>query len=156
MKRSAIGDEIKQTVPFPDKATEAMVAILRTANTLERKAEAIAATEGISLQQYNVLRILRGARSPLPTMEIAQRMLAMAPGITRLVNNLEEKGLIRREPWPGDRRQVLCQITANGLRLLERLDKPMDEFDSSSARNLTDEQLDHLLDCLTEIRRHHS
>ena len=151
-RRIAIGEEIKQTAPFRDKATEAAIALLRTANQLRRKGEALVANEGISLQQYNVLRILRGARGPLPTMEIAQRMIEHAPGITRLVNVLEEKGLIRREQWPGDRRQTLCQITPAGLKLLERLDPPIDEFDSASMGGLSEEQIQHFLDFLSEIR----
>jgi DNA-binding MarR family transcriptional regulator len=151
-RRTSIADEIKQTTPFRDKATEAALALLRTANQLRRKGEALVANEGISLQQYNVLRILRGARGPLPTMEIAQRMIEHAPGITRLVNVLEEKGLIRREQWAGDRRQTLCQITPAGLKLLERLDPPIDEFDSASMGSLTEEQIQQFLDCLSEIR----
>ena len=152
-RHTDIGDEIKQIRAFRDKSTEATLALLRTVTLLRRKAEAIAMREGISLQQYNVLRILRGARAPLPTMEIASRLVEPAPGITRFVNSLEEKGLIRREQWPGDRRQVLCQITPAGLKLLERLDPDIDAFDSSAMGDLTDEQLDVLLDLLSAIRR---
>ncbi|HEU4523008.1 MAG TPA: MarR family transcriptional regulator [Thermoanaerobaculia bacterium] len=148
-----IADEIKQTRSFKDKSTEAALALLRTASLLRRKAEAITLREGISLQQYNVLRILRGARGPLPTMEIAARLVEPAPGITRFVNSLEEKGLIRREQWPGDRRQVLCQITAAGLKLLERLDGDIDKADSEATGELSGEQIDVLLDFLSEIRR---
>lgn len=150
-----IADEIKQTRGFRDKSTEASMALLRTVTILRRKVEALALREGVSLQQYNVLRILRGARGPLPTMEIASRLVEPAPGITRFVNSLEEKGLIRREHWPGDRRQVLCQITQAGLKLLERLDPDIDDFDSHAMGNLTDSQIETLLDLLSEIRRAH-
>ena len=148
-----VRDEIKQGPPFPDKASEATIALLRTAMLVRRKGEAIAQREGISLQQYNVLRILRGARAPLPTMEIAARLIEPAPGITRFVNSLEAKGLIRREQWPGDRRQVLCQITPAGLKLLERLDEDMDRFDSTAVGTLDDLRLDQLLCLLEEVRR---
>ena len=147
-----IRDDIKQTRPFRSKAQEAFIALLRTANVMTRRVEALVQSEGISHQQYNVLRILRGAKGPLPTMEIAERLVEQTPGITRHVNNLETMGLIRREQWPGDRRQVLCQITPAGLRLLERLDGPMDELDDHFAAGATDAQLDTLLDVLEVIR----
>lgn len=147
-----IADEIKQTRPFRSKAQEAAVAILRTANVLRRRFEAVAQKEGLTLPQYNVLRILRGARGPLPTMEIAERLLEETPGITRLVNHLDQSGLIRREQWPGDRRQVLCQITTAGLRLLERLDDAMDRADDATTGTLSENQVEQLLESLAVIR----
>lgn len=151
MPRSVI-DEIKQTRPFHSKAQEAAVAILRTANVLRRRFEAAAQHEGLTLAQYNVLRILRGARGPLPTMEIAERMIEDTPGITRLVNSLEQSELIRREQWPGDRRQVLCQITAGGLRALERLDDVMTQLDDGTTGTMTETQIEQLLEYLAIVR----
>lgn len=148
----AVADEIKQTRPFRSKAQEAFVSVLRTANALRRRAEEAVRTRGLSLPQYNVLRILRGARAPLPTMEIADRMVEDTPGITRLVNNLEDGGFIRREQWPGDRRQVLCQITPAGLRLLEQLDPLVDAVDDATTGTLTEREVDELLAHLTTIR----
>jgi DNA-binding MarR family transcriptional regulator len=147
-----IADEIKQSRPFRSRSQEAAMSMLRTSNLLRRKFEELVLTEGITLQQYNVLRILRGARAPLPTMEIAARLIEQAPGITRHVNNLEEKGFIRREPWPGDRRQVLCRISSAGLKLLERLDPPMNELDDAVTAPLNSEQIDTLIDLLERIR----
>jgi DNA-binding MarR family transcriptional regulator len=85
-------------------------------------------------------------------MEIADRMIEPACGITRLIGALEEKDLIRREQWPGDRRQVLCQITPAGIRLLDRLQQPMDELDELTARSLTAEQIDTFIEILSRIR----
>lgn len=147
-----IGDDIKQTRPFRSRSQEAFVSLLRTADVMTRRVNAICQREGLTHQQYNVLRILRGAKGPLPTMEIAERMVEQTPGITRHVNNLESEGLIRREQWPGDRRQVLCQITPAGLRLLERLDPPMNELDDAFAATLTSDQLDGLIEALDLIR----
>jgi DNA-binding MarR family transcriptional regulator len=152
MATRSVADEIKQTRPFRSRSQEAAIALLRTAAVLRRRVDALAASEGITSQQYNVLRILRGARAPLPTMEIADRMIEEAPGITRHVNNLEKRGLIRREQWAGDRRQVLCQITPAGLRLLEQLDAPMDALDDTFAAQLTLEQTDHLIEALDLLR----
>ncbi len=148
----SIREEIQQTRPFRSKGQEATVALLRTANALRRRFEAVTKSEDISLQQYNVLRILRGARGPLPTMEIAGRLIEEAPGITRMVNRLESKGFLRREAWAGDRRQVLCQITAAGLRVLDRLEARVDELDDATTGNLSDEQIETLLELLAQIR----
>ncbi len=148
----SIGDEIKQTRPFRSRAQEVGVAVLRTANVLRRRFEALVSTEGVTLQQYNVLRILRGARGPLPTMEIAARLVEEAPGITRLVATLDERGLLRREQWAGDRRQVLCQITPAGQRLLESLDPAMDHLDDSVTGDIPDKDIGLLLDLLAQIR----
>lgn len=152
MSRPSILEEIKQTRPFRTKSQEATIALLRTSHLLRRRVEAVVAAEGLTHQQYNVLRILRGAGAPLPTMEISDRMVETACGITRLLATLEEKALIRREQWAGDRRQVLCQITPAGLRLLDRLAAPMSELDDALSVRLTEAQLDSLLEILAEVR----
>jgi DNA-binding MarR family transcriptional regulator len=145
-------DEIKQTRPFPSRGSEALVSLLRTANLVRRHGEEMVQKHGLTMQQYNVLRILRGARAPLPTMEIAERMIESAPGITRHINNLEERGLVRREQWGGDRRCVLCQISPAGLKVLESLDGPVTEWDAAIVRRLSEEQLTTLLQSLDLIR----
>jgi DNA-binding MarR family transcriptional regulator len=151
MKRT-IREEIGQTRPFRSSSQEAVVALLRTAHLLRRKFEAVVEVEGITSQQYNVLRILRGARAPLPTMEISGRMIETSCGITRLVTTLEQKGLVRREQWAGDRRQYLCQITASGLHLLERLDPQVDAIDEALGETVDESRLPLFLDVLAEIR----
>src|SRR5260370_14400215 len=125
---SPIADEIKQSRPFPAKGEEAMVALMRTSDLVRRLASDVVEAHGITLQQYNVLRILRGAGDcGLPTLEIAERMVEQTPGITRLVDRLEEKKLAARERCLTDRRQVFCRITPAGLTLLRKLDKPVAE-----------------------------
>jgi DNA-binding MarR family transcriptional regulator len=152
MSRQSIKEEIKQTRPFRSRSQEAVIALLRTAHLLRRRFEAITEREGITSQQYNVLRILRGAKTPLPTMEISSRMIETSCGITRLITTLEEKGLVRREQWEGDRRHMLCQITPSGLRLLERLDDDMNGLDESAAGSIDDATLDLFTSTLSEIR----
>jgi DNA-binding MarR family transcriptional regulator len=151
MTRSII-EEIKQTRPFRSRSQEATVALMRTVHLLRRQADAVVAAENITLQQFNVLRILRGARAPLPTMEISDRMIEQAPGITRLICTLEQRGYVKREQWAGDRRQVLCQITAAGLRVLDRLEEPMNKLDDQTTGNFAPEQVEALLRMLGEIR----
>jgi DNA-binding MarR family transcriptional regulator len=121
-----IRHEIKQTRPFASAAEEAVVTLLRTSDRLRRCLSTSVEPRGITIQQYNVLRILRGAGSAgLPTLEIASRMIEQNPGITRLLDRVERKRLVRRERRAKDRRQVLCFITESGRELLAALDRPV-------------------------------
>src|SRR5215468_993641 len=118
-KPKTLREEIRQSKPFESSAQEAILALYRTTDQLQRRFSKLVEPHGISLQQYNVLRILRGAgKQGTPTLEIADRMIEQTPGITRLLDKLERKKLVRRERCPEDRRQVLCWITKQGLDLL--------------------------------------
>ena len=120
----SIRDEIKQRRPFRSAAGEAVVTLLRTADHLRAALSAVVEPHGITMQQYNVLRILRGAGDEgLPTLEIAERMIERSPGITRLLERLEAKRLVSRKRCPEDRRQVLCHATPQALAVLE-CDRP--------------------------------
>lgn len=118
--------EIRQRKPFPSVAQEGVVAVMRTADLLRRGMAALVEPLGITVQQFNVLRILRGGGPDgLPTLEVGARMVEETPGITRLLDRLERKGLVRRQRCPKDRRQHLCWITQKGLGLLASLDEPV-------------------------------
>jgi DNA-binding MarR family transcriptional regulator len=145
-------DEIRQTRPFRNAAQEAALALLRTTDLLRRAAAARLAPHDLTLQQYNVLRILRGAHGPLPTLEIADRMLEQAPGITRLIDRLEAKALVARVPCKTDRRQVHCHITPEGMSLLAALDPEMEQADGLLDRVLSPEQLTQLVSLLAVAR----
>lgn len=122
----SIRDEIKQKRPFRSLADEAVVTLLRTADHVRVELSGVVERHDVTLQQYNVLRILRGAgEEGLPTLEIAARMIEASPGITRLLDRLEAKGLVRRKRCPVDRRQVLCYASERALSLLSSLDAPM-------------------------------
>ncbi len=96
--------EIKQRKPFPSKGQEAAVTLMRTADVVRRAVGSAIEPHGITVQQYNVLRILRGAGPDgLPTLEIVQRMIEQTPGITRLINRLQGKNLVARSTWAGKR-----------------------------------------------------
>src|SRR5262245_7670467 len=115
----SIVDELKQTRPFASKAQETTVALLRTADVVRRRLARAVEDEGITLQQYNVLRILRGARGePMSALEISERLIEEAPGVSRLLDRLLAKGLIARDRASEDRRRLECSITARGLELL--------------------------------------
>lgn len=123
---SQIQQELRQTRPFRSPAHEAVVALLRTADVVRRRLGAVVEPHGVTIQQYNVLRILRGAgEAGLPTLEIAGRMIEHAPGITRLLDRLERKGWVERWRSAADRRQVLCRLTPAGGDLLTLLDAPL-------------------------------
>ena len=108
---------------------------------------------GITLQQYNVLRILRGAGTAgLPTLDVAERMIEQAPGVTRLLDRLEGKGLVERKRCPQDRRQVLCFATADALRALDELDGLMDGADRQALGMLEPAQLEALIGLLDRVR----
>jgi MarR family transcriptional regulator, organic hydroperoxide resistance regulator len=149
----ALQRAIKQTRPFRTPAEEAFVAILKTADVLRRRLARIVEPRGITPQQYNVLRILRGAHpASLPTLEIRERLIEQAPGITRLVDRLDGAGLIERERSAEDRRRVDCTITRAGLALLQELDAAVDAADRATAAGLSARQIEELLDTLQAIR----
>jgi DNA-binding MarR family transcriptional regulator len=152
-KTTTLREEIRQTKPFETPAQEAILALFRTTDLLQRVFSQLVEPHGISLQQYNVLRILRGAgKEGMPTLDIADRMIEKTPGITRLLDKLEAKQLVRRERCPHDRRQVLCWITERGLRLLSELDKPAVSAGSKAMESLTPDSLRTLILQLERIR----
>jgi MarR family transcriptional regulator, organic hydroperoxide resistance regulator len=146
--------ELKQTKPFPDKTEEATVALLRTSDLVRRNVAAVLEPHGITVQQYNVLRILRGAgERGLPTLEIAERMVEQTPGITRLIDRLELKRLVTRERCLTDRRQVFCRIAGEGLALLAALDKPMLDAEMGALGSLDQVELVQLIELLDRARK---
>jgi len=129
---SKLQKEIKQNKPFRSRRQEAVLAIVRTADVLKRRWR-VAEEFGVTGQQYNVLRILRGAHpEPLPTMEIASRMIENTPGITGLLDRLEEKGLVQRARDADDRRCSRCSITAKGMKLLAEMDEPINQSEEAA------------------------
>ncbi len=151
---SAIQREIHQTRPFHSIGAEAMLGIIRTASVIRRRIDGLVAREGISQQQYNVLRILRGAGDDgVPTLAIRDRMVDASPGVTRLIDRLERAGYARRGRSSPDRRLVLCHITPAGLALLARLDAPVRAYDDAAVDALSDAETRELIRLLDAIRR---
>jgi DNA-binding MarR family transcriptional regulator len=128
----------------PDQ--QATLCLLRTADAVKRRLARVIEPHGITPQQYNVLRILRGAGpSGLPTLTIGERMIEQTPGTTRLVDRLERKGLVTRTPCPTDRRRVFCQITDKGLELLTELDEPVNQCTAQAVSPLASDALSSLI-----------
>ncbi len=133
----------------------ALTSLFRTTDAVRRALAQVLEPHGLTGQQYNVLRILRGARpDPLPVMEIADRMMEQTPGITRLLDRLEAKGLVSRVRCLEDRRQVHCSITEAGLALLEALDEPVKAADEALLGVLDRAELERLIDALERVRTH--
>jgi DNA-binding MarR family transcriptional regulator len=138
---------------FHSREQEATLGLLRTADAMKRSLARVIEPHGITPQQYNVLRILRGAGPDgLPTLTIGERMIEQTPGVTRLVDRLERKGLVARVPCPKDRRRVFCKITRKGLDLLNELDDPVSRWDVQAVSVLPPSELDSLITLLDRVR----
>jgi DNA-binding MarR family transcriptional regulator len=152
-RKSSIGEEIRQRKPFASRAQELTVALLRTSDVVRRRIAQVVEREDITLQQYNVLRILRGARGePLSALEIGDRLIEQTPGVSRLLERLVTKKLIRRDRAAADRRMIECFVTAKGLEVLARLDQAVTRADETAVNMLTARELDTLADLLERIR----
>lgn len=150
---SALAKEIRQQRPFRSLGQEAVLGLMRTTDLVRRGIARVLEPYDVTPQQYNVLRILRGAgEQGLPTLEIGDRMVEQAPGITRLLDRLEAKGLVTRKRCPEDRRQVLCWLTPAGRDLVERLDEPVDQADATALDMLSDEEKRELIRLLDRVR----
>ena len=149
--------ELQQTRPFHSPAHEAVVSIMRTAAVVQRHLSQVVEASGVTPQQYNVLRILRGAGAEgLPTLAIRDRMIEEAAGITRLLDKLEAAGFVVRERSTPDRRQVLCQITPSGLAVLAALDTPVEAMHDAALANLNEAEQRQLIELLGAIRAAYS
>lgn len=144
---------MKQSKAFASPVAEAFVAVIKTANLLVSKLDRRLVGLGLSHQQYNVLRIVRGAGcAGIPTLAIAQRLVESAPGMTRLLDRLEEKGTVRRERCKRDRRQVLCYISDEGARLLAELEPIVDNLAVRSFELVPPAELEVFLETMEHIR----
>lgn len=135
-----------------DAAQAAVVGLIRASDHVRRHLAEAITPFGVTGQQYNVLRILRGAYpEPLATLELAGRMIEKTPGITRLLDRLEPKGLIERHRPDEDRRQVLCSITPAGLQVLAAMDEAVRAANVSALAGLSSRQLRELSALLDRV-----
>lgn len=145
--------EIKQKAPFSSLEQEVYLNLLRTGDALSQRVEKLLRASELSATQYNVLRILRGAgRQGLTCGETGERMVTHDPDITRLLDRLEKRKLITRTRGVRDRRVVTASITAQGLLLLDALDKPVRELGRSFFRHMTKQDLKKLSSLLEKVR----
>jgi DNA-binding MarR family transcriptional regulator len=118
-------DEIKKREPFECPEQEALLNLFRTSDRLNHRFAQLFAEHGLTCSQYNILRILRGEGKPLPCLEIAQRTITVVPGITGLIDRLEQKSLVQRQRCSKDRRVIYVSITPPGEELLAKIDAPL-------------------------------
>ena len=132
---------------------QVFVSILRTADVLGQEAEQLVRARGLTSAQYNVLRILRGAEPQgCACREIGERMISHDPDMTRLLDRLEKRSLIRRERQTDDRRVVKTRITPGGLELLKSLDRPVRNLHKRQFRHVLATPLKAIFEWLEEVR----
>ena len=145
--------DLKQKKPFRSLQQEAYLSVVRTSTSLTDAMEDLVKAQGISATQYNVLRILRGSGADgLCRNALRDRMLTRMPDMTRLLDRMEEAGLVVRVREGEDRRMVMTRITAKGRGLLDDLDAPVMALHRKQMAGLTDAQLRSLSDLLTLVR----
>jgi DNA-binding MarR family transcriptional regulator len=148
--------EKKTARRFDSLEQEAFLNLWRTYDRLRAFEDELFGRHELTPQQYNALRLLRG-RHPekLPTLVLASRLVSRAPDITRLLDKLEERGLIERERPPGNRRMVHVGITSAGLALLRQLDAEVRTCHGRQLGHLTQGDLKTLIELLREARQPH-
>ncbi|WP_104733902.1 MarR family winged helix-turn-helix transcriptional regulator [Hanstruepera ponticola] len=134
---------------FPNNKVKATLNIIYTANWISSLQNQFFKPYDISPQQYNVLRILKGAKKALKVQTIKERMIERSPNATRLMDKLCAKHLIHREHCPEDRRVVYISITNNGLELVNEISK---NLKNDLLENLTEDEAKQLSDLLDKIR----
>jgi DNA-binding MarR family transcriptional regulator len=152
-RTSSVQSAIRQARPFRSAAQEGTIALLRTASVVGRALGRVLEPWGLSLAQYNALRIIRGAGAGgIPTLAIRERMIEEGTTITRLLDKLETAGLIERERSLPDRRQVICRATAEGKRWLAEIDPIVDVADEEAVAVLGSRQLTQFIAMLDAVR----
>ena len=142
-----LGKEIKSK--FENEWVKALINIKYTSVYLDSVANRIFRPYNISEQQYNILRILRGADEQITVNSVKERMIQKSPNSTRLMDKLCEKELISRVRCESDRRVVYVEITKEGLDLLDKIDlRELNEF----SRSLTEKEAKTLNKLLDKIR----
>ena len=146
-------EELKQKIPFASREEETLIAIMRTADLLQYRLQALFKRFDLTLTQYNVLRILRGAGPPgLSCREVGRRLINQVPDVTRLLDRMEGEQLVRRERQAEDRRIVRVTITPRGLKLAEKLHEPLAQLERAALGHISQGRLEMLCGLLEEAR----
>lgn len=146
-------DEIKQTKPFARPGDEALLSIVRTASVLEHAMNETLRPFGLTMTQYNVLRILQGAGAAgLCGREIGERLISRVPDVSRLLDRMADAGLVSKERDSADRRHVTTRITARGRRLLAEATPALMEAEGGRMERLSARSVTALIEALELIR----
>jgi MarR family 2-MHQ and catechol resistance regulon transcriptional repressor len=152
MKPSKLQREVKKKHPFAHLEQEASLNLARTSDRMQIRFARLFREHGLTPSQYNILRILRGEGAPLPILEIADRMVTVVPGITGLIDRLEEAGLVERRRCPEDRRVVYVALRDKAAELLARLDEPVLQLHKQLMGHLSEAELRELVRLLEKTR----
>lgn len=148
----SLQNELKKRGPFDSLEQEAMLALMRTSDLLENRLARLLREYGLTLTQYNVLRILRGEGKALPCLEVADRMIQVAPAITRVVDQLLKLELITKTQSDSDRRVYEIELTPTATKLLKKMDKPVLDLHGKLMTKVTKSDLRAMLRILEVIR----
>ena len=144
--------ELRKKGPFDSAPQEATLNILRTSDQFENRLGGLFRQFGLTGSQYNVLRILRGEGTALPSLEIADRMIQVVPAITGLIDRLEKRKFVVRRRCSEDRRIVYVEITAEAKRVLNKLDRPLHDLHQEMIGHLSQQELVELSRLLEKAR----
>src|SRR5271167_476724 len=144
--------ELKKKRPFASPTQEAALNVLRTNDQLLIRLARLFREHGLTPSQYNVLRILRGEGKPLPILEIASRTITVVPGITGLIDRLEQAGFVNRVRCEKDRRVIYAALADQGTRALAALDEPLVELHHKLLGHLSQAELKDLIRLLEKVR----
>ena len=136
---------------FRNDYQKAIINVIYTYNWMNEKMKKLFDNEGVTAQQYNILRILRGAGIPISTLQIRERMLDKMSDTSRIVDRLVLKGLAKKNVCKNDKRLVDVSISSNGKKLLEKIDKYENDMDAIFG-NLTEAEAKTLNKLLDKIR----
>ena len=153
MPPASLRQQLKKKGPFDSIEQEAMLSILRTSDLLENRLARLLRQYDLTPSQYNAMRIMRGEGEPMPCLEVAERMIQVAPAITRVVDQLVGRGLIDKQQSNQDRRVFLVELTAAGRRLLKKLDEPIKLLHQSLLGHVSKPDLKTLNGILEKARR---
>jgi DNA-binding MarR family transcriptional regulator len=152
MTKPNLQQELKKKRPFESPEQEAALSVLRTGDRLQICFARLLREHGLTPSQYNVLRILRGEGKPLPILEIAGRTITVVPGITGLIDRLEQAGFVRRVRCDRDRRVIHVALTDQGTTTLAGLDEPLTALHRKLLGHLSPAELRELIRLLEKVR----
>jgi DNA-binding MarR family transcriptional regulator len=144
--------ELKKRRPFASPDQEAALSILRTGDRLQICFVRLFREHRLTPSQYNVLRILRGEGQPLPILEIAGRTVAVVPGITGVIDRLEQAQFVKRVRCASDRRVIHVALTEQGTKVLAALDEPLTALHRKLLGHLSPAELAELIRLLAKVR----
>lgn len=152
MATSKLQHELKKKRPFESPEQEAALSVMRTSDQLQIRLARLLREHNLTPSQYNILRILRGEGKPLPILEIASRTITIVPGITGLIDRLEQAGFVNRLRCEKDRRIIYVALTDQGITTLAALDDPLVALHEKLLGHLSQADLKKLIRLLEKVR----